>query len=156
VIIDRRRILVVEDNDASRELFACVVEDLGAEVACAEDGVAGLRIATEQKPDLIITDIAMPRMDGFEMVRRLRAMPETSHVPVVAVTAHDGPREMERAREVGCDGVVPKPCLPETLASVIEEWVGGRRRTIRRDHGHEAVVVADRRLNERRRLLARH
>jgi CheY-like chemotaxis protein len=146
----KRRILLVEDNLETRELFAWVLEDNGDKVVCAEDGVGGLEAAKASVPDLVVTDIAMPRMDGVEMTRRLREYAPTSHVPIVAVTAHTSSAELERARKAGCNEVIEKPCLPDDLTSAVEHWVGGRRRRVRRDHSGQHPVPADRRVEDRR------
>jgi CheY-like chemotaxis protein len=121
-----RKVLIVDDDRDARELFTFVLEDAGATVALAEDGVTGLRAALERQPDLVLTDIAMPRMDGINMVRHLREQECTRAIPVVAVTGHIVADLPVRAREAGCDEVVPKPCSPETLVTLVNRYIGRR------------------------------
>jgi CheY-like chemotaxis protein len=121
-----RDILIVDDDRDARELFSIVLEDAGATVAIAEDGEAGLRAALEWTPDLVVTDIAMPRMDGIHMVRQLRQREPTKRIPVVAVTGNAVADVPEMARQAGCSEVVPKPCSPETLIDLINRHIGRR------------------------------
>lgn len=121
-----RKVLIVDDDRDARELFTFVLEDAGATVALAEDGVTGLRAALERQPDLVLTDIAMPRMDGINMVRRLREQECTRTIPVVAVTGHVVGDLPERARQAGCDEVVPKPCSPDALVLLVNRYIGRR------------------------------
>jgi two-component system, cell cycle response regulator DivK len=107
-------------------LFTFVLEDAGATVALAEDGVTGLRAALERQPDLVLTDIAMPRMDGINMVRRLREQECTRTIPVVAITGHVVADLPERAREAGCAEVVSKPCSPDALVNLVNRYIGRR------------------------------
>ena len=121
-----RKILIVDDDRDARELFTFVLEDAGVTVALAEDGVTGLRAALERQPDLVLTDIAMPRMDGINMVRRLREQECTRAIPVVAITGHVVADLPERAREAGCAEVVPKPCSPDDLIDLVNRYIGRR------------------------------
>jgi CheY-like chemotaxis protein len=127
-----RKVLIVDDDRDARELFTFVLESAGATVALAEDGVTGLRAALERQPDLVLTDIAMPRMDGINMVRRLREQECTRTIPVVAITGHVVADLPERAREAGCAEVVPKPCSPDALVEIVNRYIG------RRASDHEA------------------
>lgn len=125
-------VLLVEDNVEVRDYFTCVLRQIGAEVAEAGNGWSGLQSAAARTPDLIVTDLAMPGMDGVEMIRRLRGDSKMETVPVVVITAHcDGP-EPERAWVAGCNAVVAKPCIPDTLMAVVDAFIGGRRRRLRR------------------------
>jgi CheY-like chemotaxis protein len=121
-----RDILIVDDDRDARELFSIVLEDAGATVAIAEDGESGLRAALEWTPDLVVTDIAMPRMDGLHMVRQLRQRELTRRIPIVAVTGNAVADVPEMARQAGCSEVVPKPCSPETLIDLINRHIGRR------------------------------
>jgi len=121
-----RKVLIVDDDRDARELFTFVLEDAGATVALAEDGVTGLRAALERQPDLVLTDIAMPRMDGINMVRRLREQERTRTIPIVAVTGHVVADLPERARQAGCAKVVSKPCSPDTLVELVNRYIGRR------------------------------
>lgn len=119
-------ILIVDDDRDARELFSFVLEEAGATVAVAEDGESGLRTALARPPDLVVTDIEMPRMDGIHMIRRLREQEPTRNIPVVAVTGQVVADLPERARQAGCTEIVPKPCLPETLVHLVNHYIGRR------------------------------
>jgi CheY-like chemotaxis protein len=121
-----RDILIVDDDRDARELLSFVLEDAGATVAIAEDGESGLRAALEWKPDLVVTDIAMPRMDGIHMVRQLRELEPTKRIPIVALTGHVVADMPELARQAGCSEVVPKPCAPDELVHVVNRYIGRR------------------------------
>lgn len=121
-----RDILIVDDDRDARELFSFILEEAGATVAVAEDGESGLRAALERQPDLVVTDIAMPRMDGINMARRLRAQEPTKSIPIVAITGHVVADLPERARQAGCCEVVPKPCSPEALVDLVNRYIGRR------------------------------
>jgi two-component system, cell cycle response regulator DivK len=121
-----RDILIVDDDRDARELFSFVLEHAGATVTVAEDGESGLRAALEWSPDLVVTDIAMPRMDGINMVRQLRGLEPTKRIPIVAVTGHVVAGLPEIARRAGCSEVVPKPCSPDALIHLVNRHIGRR------------------------------
>jgi len=140
-----RKVLIVDDDRDARELFTFVLEDAGATVALAEDGITGLRAALERQPDLVLTDIAMPRMDGINMVRRLREQECTRTIPVVAITGHVVADLPERAREAGCAEVIPKPCSPDALVEIVNRYIGRRASDHEPDHPSRARAAIDRR-----------
>jgi CheY-like chemotaxis protein len=129
-----RDVLIVDDDPDVRELFSYVLQRAGAAVTVAVDGTSGLRAALDRHPDLVVTDIAMPRMDGIDMTRRLREEEPTWAVPVVAVTGQMVADEPERARQAGCSAVVAKPCSPEELVHLVNHYIG------RREEDHAAVT----------------
>lgn len=129
-----RDVLVVDDDRDARELFAYVLELAGATVAVAADGEAGLRTALRRHPDLVVTDIAMPRMDGISMTRRLREAEPTRSIPVVALTGQYVGDLPAQARQAGCSEVVVKPCSPETLVNLVNRYIGRREE----DHSPDA------------------
>ncbi len=96
----------------------------GYRAAEAKDGREVLDRAVELSPDLILMDMSMPHVDGWEATRLLKADVRTQHIPVVAVTGHALPGHADRAREVGCDVVIVKPCLPPELVSAIARVLG--------------------------------
>src|ERR1700683_3217113 len=98
-----RDMLIVEDDPDVRELFTFVLRDAGARVIAVDSGEAGVRAAVSFRPDLGVTAISMPRMDGIEMVRQLRHQERTKHIPVVALTGQLVADIPERARGVGCN-----------------------------------------------------
>jgi CheY-like chemotaxis protein len=129
----RPRVLVVEDSPAFRELLLQQLEDLGYDAVGAEDGVYGLAEIARCRPDLVIADIAMPRLEGIGFVERLRANPVTTHLPVLFVTARVDEDSEAFALSVGADGYLGKPFRLDDLARSVahlcmrdpgEDWIG--------------------------------
>lgn len=116
-------ILIVDDHADNRNAYASVLEHFGYEVATAGNGKEALDRARLLRPDLILMDLSMPVMDGFEATERLKDDEATRRIPVVAVTAHDGPGFRRRASEVGMKGYLAKPCLPMHLLREVELYV---------------------------------
>jgi CheY-like chemotaxis protein len=116
---ERELVLVVEDYQDAREMYAAYLQFSGFDVAEAGNGVEAVEKATELVPDIVLMDLALPRMDGWEATRRLKADPRTRHIPVVALTGHALAGHADGAREAGCDAFVTKPCLPDALVSEI-------------------------------------
>ena len=112
-------ILVVDDTLDARELYAEYLRIAGLRAEVAEDGYEALAKASALLPSVIIMDLAMPRMDGWEATRRLKADPRTSHIPVIALTGHVIERSRERAIEAGADGYLTKPCFPDSLLAEV-------------------------------------
>lgn len=119
------KLLIVDDNAAGRESLAEVFRAMGYEAEVAADGPAGLEAARVEKPDLILMDLSLPGLDGWECTRRLRADPATAHIPVVAMTAHVTPGDRERALAAGCDDHHPKPADFPQLIAQIERLLAG-------------------------------
>jgi len=122
-----RDVLIVEDDPDIRELFAFVLRGAGARVVAVDNGEAGVRAAASFRPDMVVTDISMPRMDGLEMVRQLRVHERTKNTPVVALTGQILADIPARARDVGCADVLAKPCEPDALVRTINRHIGRRR-----------------------------
>ncbi len=118
------KILHIEDDPANRLLVRKLLTPAGLEVVDAADGLEGMRKAREQRPDLILVDIAIPGLDGYEVTLRLRAEPTLARVPIVAITA-EGSRETSLA--VGCDGFLQKPIDARSFVATIQGYLGGRR-----------------------------
>ncbi len=118
------RIVHIEDEPANRLLVKKLLARAGHEVIDAEDGLMGVRIACSSSPDLVLVDLDIPGLDGFEVTLRLRAEASLAHVPIVAVTA-EGDRDTSLA--VGCDGFLQKPIDARTFAATIERYLGGER-----------------------------
>jgi two-component system, cell cycle response regulator DivK len=117
--IDRApTILIVEDNEDNRIVYSTMLRHFGFAVDEAENGAEGILKARTGLPDLILMDIAIPLVDGWEAVQRLKKDPVTAGIPIVALTAHAMPADRERAIQVGCDGYLAKPCEPR---AVVEE-----------------------------------
>ncbi|MBN1657774.1 MAG: response regulator [Anaerolineae bacterium] len=121
--IEPFQVLYIEDDLANRLLVRRVLEAEGYHVVEAEDGPHGLQIAQLVRPDLILVDISMPDMDGYEVATRLRAIPAVHGVPIVALTANVMKGDRERALEAGCSGYIQKPLdvdlLPTQVASFL-------------------------------------
>lgn len=118
-----KRILLIEDNEQNRYLVTFLMQARGWEVVQAADGPAGLALAAETDPALILLDIQLPGMDGYEVARRLRANPKLAVVPLVAVTSYAMPGDRERCQESGCNGYIEKPIDPETFAGQVEQFL---------------------------------
>ncbi|MGH7826856.1 MAG: response regulator [Candidatus Binatia bacterium] len=114
------RILLAEDNKDAAEIITFVLQFLGYEIVVARDGVEAVESAMSLRPDLIIMDMMMPRMDGFEAVSELRRHPETKTIPILAATAMAGSEDRKKCLAVGCDEHLPKPLSPKTLGPVIQ------------------------------------
>ena len=112
-------VLVVEDYQDAREMYAAYLQFSGFEVAEATNGVEALEKAQRLLPDIVLMDLALPRMDGWEATRRLKSDERTKRIPVVALTGHALAGHAEGARQAGCDAFVTKPCLPDALVAEI-------------------------------------
>jgi len=108
-------ILVVDDYQDAREMYAEYLQFSGFRVAEARNGNEAVERAFALKPDLILMDLSLPGMDGWEATRQLKADERTKHIPVVALTGHALAGASEGARKAGCDSFVTKPCLPDDL-----------------------------------------
>jgi CheY-like chemotaxis protein len=113
------KILIVEDNEENRDPLSRRLQRRGFEVVTAEDGKVGLTMAQAEKPDLILMDMNMPELDGWEATRRIKAIDELRAVPVLALTAHALAGDKERALEAGCTDYHTKPVdFPKLLAQI--------------------------------------
>ncbi len=117
-------ILIAEDYDDTRSLIRMLLQSKGHHVVEAVNGLEAVEIASREPPDLILMDLNMPVLDGIEATRRLRSLPETAGVPVVAVTAHCGDGHWEqKARAAGCDECVAKPVSFDLLDGVLARFL---------------------------------
>lgn len=117
------RILVIEDNPANLELMMYLLRAYRYEPLSATDGEKGLALARSARPDVIVCDIQLPSMDGFEVVRRLKSDPATRSMPVIAVTAFAMVGDRDRALAAGFDGYIGKPIVPETFVPQVEQFL---------------------------------
>lgn len=115
-----RRILLVEDNPQNRYLMTYLLESKGHVVDVAEDGEQALTILEDQVPDLILMDMQLPRVDGYEATRRIKADDRLRFVPLVALTAHSMKGDRARAVDAGCDAFVSKPVDAEEILALVE------------------------------------
>ena len=109
------RILLVEDNEMNRDMLSRRLQRKGYDVMIAVDGEAGVKMAASERPDLILMDMSLPVLDGWEATRRLKGMPETAAIPVIALTAHVMAGDRDKAVEAGCDDYDSKPVDFERL-----------------------------------------
>jgi len=119
-------VLVVEDYQDAREMYVAYLQFSGYSVAEAANGVEAVEKTRDLLPDIVLMDLALPRMDGWEATRRLKADAKTRHIPVVALTGHALAGHAEGAREAGCDAFVTKPCLPDALVVEIKRLLDQR------------------------------
>jgi len=118
---DRPRVLLVDDYPDAREMYTEYLEFSGFEVVEAGNGMEALQRAIDASPDIILMDLSLPVMDGWEATRRLKADERTASIPVVALTGHALAGISEGAKKAGCDAFVTKPCLPEDLVREIRK-----------------------------------
>lgn len=119
-----KTVLLVEDNEDNRIIYATALRYAGYDVLEAITGTEGVQQARTGQPDLILMDISVPELDGWEATAILKADPTTRHIPIVAVTAHALPDDAERSRRVGCDGYLAKPIPPATLLAEVDRRFG--------------------------------
>jgi CheY-like chemotaxis protein len=113
------KVLVVDDYDDAREMYAEYLEFLGYQVETARDGQEAIQRAHQSHPDVILMDLSLPVVSGWEATRLLKQDARTRHIPVMALTGHVLATHSEKAKEVGCDEFVSKPALPDTVADKI-------------------------------------
>ena len=116
-----KRILVVEDQEDNRRILRDLLTSVGFDLLEAEDGAQGIAAAETQRPDLILMDIQMPIMDGYEATRRLKAHPTLSAIPVIVVTSYALSGDEEKARAAGCDDYITKPYSPRQLLAKVNQ-----------------------------------
>ena len=122
-----RRVLLVEDNLHNRRIFAGILTHYGFEVHEVVNGaeaVDAVRSAQSTPPDIILMDLSLPVLDGWEAARRIKAIPERRHIPIIALTAHAMAGDDRRAIEAGCDGYLSKPISPKKLVAEVERALG--------------------------------
>lgn len=120
------RILLVEDNEMNRDMLSRRLARRGYDVIIAVDGAEGLRMGRTEKPDLILMDMSLPEIDGWEVTRRLKSEEPVQRVPVIALTAHAMPSDRERALAAGCDDYDTKPVELERLVKKMEALLASR------------------------------
>jgi len=120
------KILLVEDNEMNRDMLSRRLLRRGYEVLVAEDGVAGVSMAKSETPDLILMDMSLPVLDGWEATRQIKAAPETQMIPVIALTAHAMAGDEEKALSAGCDAYETKPVDLSRLLMKMEALLQGK------------------------------
>ena len=114
-------VLVVDDFEDNRAMYVEYLQFRGFRVAEAVNGLEAVERTKQLRPCVIVMDLSLPVMDGWEATRRIKADPETKHIRVIALTGHAEPAHAKKALDAGCDDFVPKPCLPENLLAKIRE-----------------------------------
>ena len=127
---NRPLILVVDDYQDAREMYAEYLQFSGFRVAEAKTGNEAIDKAFELRPDLILMDLSLPGMDGWEATRLLKQDERTRHIPVVALTGHALAGASEGARKAGCDSFVTKPCLPDDLVTEVRRMLNAVQRQV--------------------------
>ena len=118
------KLLYVEDNEMNRDMLSRRLQRRGFQVLIAVDGEQGLSIAASEKPDLILMDMSLPVVDGWEATRRLKAAPDTQAIPIIGLTAHAMSTDRDKCLEAGCDDYDTKPVELERLLEKIERLLG--------------------------------
>lgn len=116
-----KRILVVEDQEDNRRILRDLLTSVGFQLFEAEDGEQGVAAAQTHRPDLILMDIQMPILDGYEATRRIKANPDLKTIPIIVVTSYALSGDEDKARAAGCDGYITKPYSPRQLLAKIKE-----------------------------------
>ncbi len=125
--MSKGRILVVEDNLDNMTLITDVLQSLGYETIPARDGEEGVKMAGAEKPDLVLMDLSLPKMDGWTATRLIKADENLAKIPVIALTAHAMVGDRDRALEAGCDDYLTKPLNLRELAQKLSEHIASRR-----------------------------
>jgi CheY-like chemotaxis protein len=119
-----RLVLLIEDNEDNRIVYSTILKHFGYDVSEALNGEEGVARARTQQPDLILMDISIPVIDGWEATHILKHDPTTKHIPIIALTAHALASDREKAMEVGCDGYLAKPCEPRAVVAEVQRFLG--------------------------------
>ncbi len=117
------QILIVDDNPANRDIFQTRLAAQGYEILTASDGEEALAVAREKRPDLILMDIQLPGIDGYEATRLIKAKPALRHIPIIVVTSYALSGDDVKAKEAGCDAYLAKPFRPRELLAMVRELV---------------------------------
>lgn len=118
-----KRILVIEDQEDNRQIVRDLLTSAGFEIIEAHDGEQGVALADQHRPDLILMDIQLPVLDGYEATRRIKGQPALSAIPVIAVTSYALSGDDQKAFAAGCDGYIAKPYSPRELLAKIREYL---------------------------------
>jgi two-component system cell cycle response regulator DivK len=118
-----KRILIVEDQEDNRKILRDLLTSVGYELVEATTGEEGVALAETARPDLILMDIQLPGLDGYEATRRIKANPALRQIPVIAVTSYALSGDEVKAREAGCDAYISKPFSPRALLATIREYL---------------------------------
>ncbi|HEX9107138.1 MAG TPA: response regulator [Longimicrobiales bacterium] len=120
----RKTVLLVEDNEDNLVVYRTILEHVGYRVVEARDGEEGVLRARQEHPDLILMDISIPKIDGWEATQRLKSDSDTDMIPIIALTAHALEEDRQKALQAGCDGYLAKPVEPRRVVQEVERFVG--------------------------------
>mgnify|MGYP002725497481 CR=1 FL=1 len=115
--------LIIEDNENNMYLTTFLLENSGHKVIQAYDGMSGVQLATETIPDLILLDIQLPKMNGYDVARQLRRDSTLASIPIIAITSYAMPGDREKALDAGCNGYIKKPINPDTFLAEVESYL---------------------------------
>jgi len=118
-----KKVLLVEDNPDNCEVMRTILSHHGYEVVEAHNGEDGVRLAEEEKPDIILMDLSLPKMDGWEAATIIKSKEELKNIPVIAITAHAMSGDEKKALEKGCDGYLSKPCTPRSVVDMVKKYL---------------------------------
>ena len=118
-----KRILVIEDTEDNRRILRDLLTNAGFDVLEATDGEKGVQAAASENPDLILMDIQLPVIDGYEATRRIKAAQQSKHIPIVAVTSYALSGDEAKARAAGCDGYIAKPFSPRQILAMVRDFL---------------------------------
>lgn len=118
-----KRVLVIEDNERNRYLISFILNSAGYSVIEAVNGEEGVVIAVRERPDLVLMDIQLPGIDGYEATRQIRASPGGERVPIVALTSYAMTGDREKALAAGCNGYIEKPINPDTILDELQKFL---------------------------------
>lgn len=121
---NNKTVLLVEDNEDNLVIYSTILRHSGFEVIEARDGQAGIDTAKTRHPGLILMDVSIPLVDGWEATRRLKADPSTADIPIIALTAHALASDQLKAVEAGCDGYIAKPAEPRVVLAMVKQHLG--------------------------------
>jgi len=119
-----KRVLVIEDHEENRRIVRLLLESAGIEMVEAVTGEEGVTKAEQERPDLILMDIQLPGLDGYEATRRIKGNPTLRHIPIIVVTSYALSGDDVKAFEAGCDAYVTKPFVPRELLAKVREFLG--------------------------------
>jgi CheY-like chemotaxis protein len=121
---NQKTVLLVEDNEDNLVVYRTILEHVGFRVIEARDGEEGVRQARKFKPNLILMDISIPKIDGWEATQQLKSDQDTKAIPIIALTAHALEEDRQKAIQAGCDGYLAKPVEPRRVVQEVERFVG--------------------------------
>ena len=118
-----KKILVIEDNETNLYMMRFMLEENGYQVVEARDGVEGVKLAASEVPDLILMDMQLPLLDGYEATKQIKTDEKIKHIPIIALTSYAMVGDKEKTLKAGCTGYIEKPINPETLMMEIEKYL---------------------------------